>query len=1353
MPFDLFISYSRRDNAAGRVTEFVRRIAADYRTFAGEELQYFFDTKEIQGAEDWRHRILAGLKQSKLFLLILSPNYLKSDYCQWEIIEYLKYEAARAVQGQGVTPIHFVEIPGLDGPEFQREANDWLMQVRRRNDWDLRPWFDEGGEALKRADVRARLEDLEDSLRVRLSRLRRMASAPGNLPAHNPHFVGRETEMLRLHEAAGLGRCSILTSVHGIGGLGKTALAIQYAYAYADFYPGGRWLISCANRDSLAGALRSLDSDLGVDFTDEEKRDDTRAAKRILRELEERSHRGAAARAQEKRPPQPQALVILDNVDLPHLLQPPQTDLISGRPWLHVLAATRMGPEQFGHDPDRHLLLPIDELPPENALRLIESHQPRGRFANDAERAAAVDIVKWLGGHALVVEVVAVHLAERAGTLTCAAMLERLKRQGLGEPESLAKGTNRAVGHVAKLLSVTLTPTLQGLTEPERLVLTMAALLPSDQVAIPWLRVVAAEQYPELGGDAPAGWDDPWLSLVNHLARMRLLQVVELAGDSLTPRVCRMHRAVQAVVAQRTGCNRTEVWSNLIGHAKSRCEFLRNEWPDWVNHWELNPLAALAHLALDRSADEGAWLANEVGMRLLDLARYSEAEPLFRRAMEARERVLGPDHPDTLSSVNSLALLLDGKRDYAGAEPLYRRAMEARERVLGPEHPDTLSSVNSLALLLDGKDDYAGAEPLLRRAMEASERVLGPDHPDTLARANNLAQWLKRKGDREGPMLLFRMEGVACAPPEQPDTTSGQAPSGPPKVLDENVQFTAFRPCAVQPQKWYPLLAFAHLSERPADAPPDAPDPVQEVRQQARQILGEQAAAYQPLTQDSRQAVPREGELSFIPQVPGFEFNPPQRSFRWTESVHREEFRMRASATLDGRTARGGLSVYLGSILLAEVPLAIRVDSRQGVDARPVPPESASARPYRKIFASYSHRDAAVVDQFQQFAKAMGDQYLRDCIDLRAGEVWSDRLAEMIREADVFHLFWSTSSMRSRFVKQEWEHALSLNRKDFIRPTYWEEPLPESPAEGLPPEELRRLHFQRIAGLLDAPRPALLRTLEGHSRRVDSVGVTPDGRRAVSASADKTLRVWDPRSGACLRTLEGHSDGVHSLSVTPDGRRAVSASGDATLRVWDLQSGACLQTLEKHRWQVLSSGVTPGGRRQAVEVEGHRGGVRSVSVMPDGRQAVSAGDDRTLRVWDLQSGACLALFLSAPVVSVAVSPCNLLIVCGTNTGEVLFLEPRGVAAGPVVLTLSRFLDRPGDTGIRHATRCLCCGIEFESAPEIVSAIESLFSHLAPGQSPCLDLPDAAFADPHLLSACPHCAQALKFNPFFVDMGQ
>ena len=114
-------------------------------------------------------------------------------------------------------------------------------------------------------------------------------------------------------------------------------------------------------------------------------------------------------------------------------------------------------------------------------------------------------------------------------------------------------------------------------------------------------------------------------------------------------------------------------------------------------------------------------------------------------------------------------------------------------------------------------------------------------------------------------------------------------------------------------------------------------------------------------------------------------------------------------------------------------------------------------------------------------------------------------------------------------------------------------------------------------------------TLEGHSFCVTGVAVTPDGKRAVSASWDETLKVWDLETGRALRTLEGHSDFVTGVAVTPDGKRAVSASEDETLKVWGLDTPSwpwrwrrsrALRTLKGH-----SSSVTGRGgdaRREAA---------------------------------------------------------------------------------------------------------------------------------------------------------------------------
>ncbi|HUT95025.1 MAG TPA: TIR domain-containing protein [Thermoguttaceae bacterium] len=282
--------------------------------------------------------------------------------------------------------------------------------------------------------------------------------------------------------------------------------------------------------------------------------------------------------------------------------------------------------------------------------------------------------------------------------------------------------------------------------------------------------------------------------------------------------------------------------------------------------------------------------------------------------------------------------------------------------------------------------------------------------------------------------------------------------------VDENVQFSVYRPKVVQPERSYPLLAFAHLAERRPDAPKDEPDPIQEVQRQARLVLEEKFDEYGDVRQDGSEPLPHLGEITFVPEIPGVRFNPSSRSFFWEreESVHREEFRLRASPQLDGQTARGRLTVFLGNVIVAEVALAIRVDSSHRAEPSALPTDLAFGRPYRRIFASYSHEDVAIVEEFEWHFKSVGDRYLRDWIDLRAGEAWCERLEELIREADVFQLFWSTKAMRSPFVRQEWEYALALGRPYFIRPVYWEEPMPSDPDEDLPPEALLRLHFQRL---------------------------------------------------------------------------------------------------------------------------------------------------------------------------------------------------------------------------------------------------------------------------------------------------
>src|SRR5205085_341173 len=322
---------------------------------------------------------------------------------------------------------------------------------------------------------------------------------------------------------------------------------------------------------------------------------------------------------------------------------------------------------------------------------------------------------------------------------------------------------------------------------------------------------------------------------------------------------------------------------------------------------------------------------------------------------------------------------------------------------------------------------------------EVSEHLLMDVTGHTLSVADETRQE-SREGASEGPLKMAIAEA-----------SEAEADREKPLYTDENVQFTVYRPEMIAPLNWYTLLAFAHLSKRRPDAPPDAPEPITEVKRIAERVLADQPAKYEPLKQDSLYAVPHKGEITFVPMIEGFEFNPPSQSFFWQKSVHKVEFEMRATAQLDGHTARGRLTVFLGSIILADVPLAIRVDSAQGEIAKTQPVVPASATPYRKIFASYSHRDREIVEQIEHHIQALGDKYLRDVTELRSGQDWQRWMKDAISEADVFQLFWSHNAMRSAYVREEWEYALALARPNFVRPIYWETPLPESPTENLPP--------------------------------------------------------------------------------------------------------------------------------------------------------------------------------------------------------------------------------------------------------------------------------------------------------------
>ncbi len=197
------------------------------------------------------------------------------------------------------------------------------------------------------------------------------------------------------------------------------------------------------------------------------------------------------------------------------------------------------------------------------------------------------------------------------------------------------------------------------------------------------------------------------------------------------------------------------------------------------------------------------------------------------------------------------------------------------------------------------------------------------------------------------------------------------------------------------------------------------------------------------------------------------------------------------------------------------------------------------------------------------------------------------------------------------------------------------------------PDGLRILtaSSDKTARLWNSRTGAPLIVLAGHGGAVADAEFSADGRRIVTASDDKTARIWDAGTGQLLVTLSGHGDIVGTAAFSPDGRRVVSASKDRTARIWDAGTGAQLAVLSGPDAKFHSAVFSPDGQRivtaplsasdravriwdagsgrQIVTLAGHEGAVWSAVFSPDGRRILTASGDHTARVWDATSGAQL----------------------------------------------------------------------------------------------------------------------------------
>ncbi|MFI5890518.1 tetratricopeptide repeat protein [Actinoplanes sp. NPDC051513] len=549
-------------------------------------------------------------------------------------------------------------------------------------------------------------------------------------------FVGRGDELARLETlvAAGTGVVAQSHAVHGLGGVGKSELALQFAYARRDRYSLVWWVTADgpeAIESGLAELTYRLHPDGQIVATDQE------AAGWALTWLQ--THPGW--------------LLVLDNVERRGDIEPVLGQLTTGS----IIVTTR---RDVGWDEITDDTLRLDVLPRRAAVDLLL----RLSGLPDAETAAV--LAEELGHLPLALQQAGAYLRETRTDLP--TYVECLRTDPAGTLETVA-ADDAAERAVAKVWSLTLTR----ITE-------------LDPLAIAVLAVLSCLAPDDLPRDVLHHLGEPRSRVDRALGVLASYHMITLTGTTVA-----VHRLVQSVVAAGQQDD-AAAWHETLHAAMQALAETRpagdasvqpETWPTWA---ALSPhvnalavtcpddvggadLAALLgeHALFDQSqgryrakfeAEARALRIEEavfgpdhpvVAVRLNNLANTvvalgypAEAEPLQRRSLAISETAFGPDHPDVAIRLNNLALTLIDLGRSAEAEPLQRRALAVTEHAVGPEHPAVAIRLGNLAITLNDLGRPAEAEQLQRRALAIAENALGPDHPNVALRLTNLAACL-----------------------------------------------------------------------------------------------------------------------------------------------------------------------------------------------------------------------------------------------------------------------------------------------------------------------------------------------------------------------------------------------------------------------------------------------------------------------------------------------------------------------------------------------------------------------------------------------------------------------------------
>jgi tetratricopeptide (TPR) repeat protein len=543
----------------------------------------------------------------------------------------------------------------------------------------------------------------------------------------NPFFTGREEILEALHTQLGIKQAVALTqssALHGLGGAGKTQIALEYAYRHALEYSAVFWIASETEESIVFSLLRIAEV---LQLPEREEQEQQRVVTAVQRWLTTHSR----------------WLLIWDNVEDLTLLARFLPSARSGA----VLITTRdqvLGTFARGVD-----LLPMKQeegmlfllrrakvLPPEATYEQMcqLARQAPGQYA------AATELVTALGSLPLALDQAGAYIEETHCDLPAYLELFRSRRPVLLQQRGV--GARDHPAPVSTTFALAIAATTQRHPAVGDL-LQICALLQSDAIPEELFR----QGGEHLGVRLEATCRDAleWNQMIAIACSYSLL------SRQPEEQTLSIHRLVQAVLQDTMTEEKRKQWTRQVIAA---LDAVFPEVPAaaaysaWKQGERLVPHALLC-LHRARATNDSltvASLAYKVAQYLRERGRYAEAEPLYQRALHIQEQVLGSDHPDVAASLNYLAVLYRSQGRYAAADALFQRTLCIREQVLGSDHPLVTSSLNSLANLYTDLGKYAEAKSLYLRALRIRERVLGSDHPKVAQVLDNLALLYWRQG-------------------------------------------------------------------------------------------------------------------------------------------------------------------------------------------------------------------------------------------------------------------------------------------------------------------------------------------------------------------------------------------------------------------------------------------------------------------------------------------------------------------------------------------------------------------------------------------------------------------------------